>query len=158
MERDERGQVSSSKWGVGAAGMTKRTALGVMVISDLTETLSTETRKELRAFITSITAKTDHPQVLTSQASPGKNQSEGAFWVVHRGLRFNPWSRNRGTRSYTQQLGLHMPPLGLSSQIKCIKSTVFFKNHMRLGDPCAKPPTGPNDQRTCLLLWFIPWI
>lgn len=50
-----------------------------MVISDLTETLSTGTRKELRAFITSITAKTDHPQVLTSQASPGKNQSEGGF-------------------------------------------------------------------------------
>ena len=98
-----------------------------MVISDLTETLSTETRKELRAFITSITAKTDHPQVLISQASPGKNQSEGAFWVVHRALIFNPWSGNQGTKSYTQQLRLHMPQLGLSSQIKYIKKYSFFK-------------------------------
>lgn len=80
MESDERWQVASSKWGVGAVGVTKRTALGVMVISDLIETLSTETRKEPRAFsITSITAKTDHPQVLRSQTSPGKNHTRRGF-------------------------------------------------------------------------------
>lgn len=100
----------------------------MMAISDLIETLSTETRKEPRAFsITSITAKTDSPTDLEITSSPaGKNYTRRGFLMVH-SLRFNPWSGNQGTQIlHATTKSSHATASTQHSQIKYIKKYNFF--------------------------------